>query len=203
MKRIILLAIAFSTVLVSCKKDDNGKSDDDSGFDGSIQDIEDFYSSDIVDALDNLDFDINTGNNPPNIEGVYFVSPSILQASSVPGDTPGIQFPDITMNFSNQDSDNLTIDFTGDSGPEVYDGDGSFISGDNNRFSVFLIINVTSGGQTAETTFAISGQLGDDGIENVQVAVLMLDDNGDPGDYFIENNTGRVLYDEDGFSPEI
>ena len=191
----------LTTILVGCKKDDDVE--DAGGFDGSIEDIEDFYNSDIVDALLALGFDINTGNNPPNIEGSYLVSSAVLQNSSVPGDTNGTVFPNLLMNFNNQEGELLTIDFDGSSGVEIYNGDGSFISGDNNEFSVFLKIIAERSGQTAETTFAISGVITNEGISDVQVAVLMIDDEGDPGGIFIENNTGRVLFDGDGLAERI
>lgn len=42
----------------------------------------------------------------------------------------------------------------------------------------------------------------DNGIKDFQFANLMLDDNGDPADIWIGNNTGRLLEDTDGFSPK-
>lgn len=198
----ILMLLALFLAFSACKKDDDGDGDDQT-FDGSITDIENFYNSDVVDAFFELGFNINTGNNPPLIEGSYLVTPSILQATSVPNDVIGSVFSDIFLNFRNQDNGSLTIDFDGASGSETYDGAGSFISGDDNQFSVFLVITVTREGETAEVTFAISGTKETDGISDIQVALIMIDDNGDPGGFFIENNTGRVLTDGDGFSEEL
>ncbi|MDT0556782.1 hypothetical protein [Patiriisocius hiemis] len=197
----ILFLLSLFLVFSACKKDDDG--DNDQSFDGSIEDIESFYNSDVVDALIDLGFEINTGNNPPTIEGSYLCTPSILEATSVPNDVIGSQFPDLFLNFRNQDNSTLTIDFDGASGSETYDGAGSFVSGSDDQFSVFLIITVTRDGETAEVTFAISGTKEADGIANLQVALIMIDDNGDPGGFFIENNTGRVLTDGDDFSEEL
>ena len=190
----------MAAVSTSCKKD---KGENDTGFDGSLNDIENFYNSDVVDALIDLGLDINTGANPPNIEGLFNATPFILQASSVDGDSPGSQFPDLSMIFSNQDNESLTIDFNGANGPESYDGDGSFISGEGDSFSVFLTVDVTLNGNVAETTFAISGSIAEGGLGDIQVALIMIDDGGDPDGAFIENNTGRLLYDSDGFSEEL
>lgn len=200
MKKIILFGLILAALTTSCNKDE---SDDDAGFDGSIADIENFYNSDVVDELIDLGLDINTGANPPNIEGFFNATPFILQASSVSGDSPGNQFPDLNMIFSNQNNEDLTIDFNGANGPETYDGDGSFISGDGNAFSVFLKVDVTLNGNVAETTFAISGSIADGGLEDIQVGLIMIDDGGDPDGVFIENNTGRLLYDSDGFSERL
>ncbi len=200
MKKMILMGLLMAAVTTSCKKDDE---ENDAGFDGSISDIENFYNSDVLDELISLGLDINTGSNPPNIEGVFNATPFILQASSVNGDTTGSQFPDLSMIFSNQDNTSLTIDFNGVNGAETYDGDGSFISGEGNDFSVFLKVNVTLNGNVAETTFAISGSIEDGGLGDIQVGLIMIDDGGDPDGAFIENNTGRLLYDSDGFSEEL
>ena len=47
----------------------------------------------------------------------------------------------------------------------------------------------------------MSGKVTEGGIMDYEFINLMLDDNGDPQDVWIENNTGRLLIDSDGFSP--
>jgi hypothetical protein len=187
-------------LLVSCSDDDDSGTGD---FDGSIQSLEQFYTPELVQALEDLGFIINEGSEPPNIEGVFFGSPIILDESSVPGDEIGSVFSDYILTFLNQDNQNLQVDFQGQSGSQSDDGFGSLISGENNTFSVYLkTTSQIEDSVTVETAFAISGKLIVEGIENLQIAVLMLDDKGDPDGIYIENNTGRLLYDSDLFSPK-
>ena len=181
-------------------------SDDDSGsreFDGSIQSLEEFYNPELVAALEELGFKINQGNTPPNVEGSYFSSPFILQESNIPEDTPNHVFSDYTSTFSNQDVNSLTVDFIGNNRDQIDEGDGSLISGENKSFSVYLKNNTQIGSSImVSTAIAISGIMTDEGIEDFQYAILMLDDKGDPDEVYIENNTGRLIHDSDGFSPK-
>ncbi len=208
MKRIttIIPWILIFTLLISCDLEDliedNYEDYIPTEFDGSIGSIEDFFNPNIVNSLQDLGFVIHPGNNPPNIiDGIYLASPFILQNSSVPGDNIGSTFQDYIITFFNQNSNLLTIDFTSENGNQSSDGYGSYISGSGNQFSIFLKTNTTYQGETAQFAYAISGSVAENGIENFQFANLMLDDNGDPGGFWIENNTGRLLHDGDSFSP--
>ncbi|MBR9916079.1 MAG: hypothetical protein GYB32_14905 [Algicola sp.] len=200
MKKTILV-FAMLALVLSCSSDDDNGEDIGNQFDGSLESVEDFFSPDLVQALQDLGFIINTGNNPPNIEGVFFSSPFILEASSVPGDFIGQTFADYTSEFFNQNNQALTLDFNGMGGTQTDEGFGSFVSGDGNLFSVYLKNTTRIGNFDAETAIAISGRITQDGIEDFKYATLMLDDGGDPEGVYIENNTGRLLYDSDEFSP--
>ena len=138
MKTNFLRIVALTAILAfaSCSKEEDSA---DMGFDGSLTSIEDFYTPELVRALDSLGFEMNLGNKPPKIEGTYHVKPMLLKSSSVPGDIVGSQFNNYEVTFSNQDNGKLTIDYFGDQGVEIDEGYGSFISGENDKFSVFLI----------------------------------------------------------------
>lgn len=196
---LIAMIICVSFMTTSCKEEE---SDDSEEYDGSIESIEQFFNSDIVNALNDLGFEFNTGNNPPTIDGAYIASPFILESSSVQGDANGTQFLDYFIDFFNQNTSALTVDFTSNNGGQSSNGSGSFISGEGNLFSVYLKADSTYQGETAKFAYAISGEIAEDGIYNFQFANLMLDDNGDPAGIWISNNTGRLLSDSDGFSPK-
>ena len=204
MKRLLFVLLTVSPFLLfNCSNNDDDNNQDE-GFDGSIEDIRDFYNDDLVDALEDLGFNLNTGNNPPNIEGVYFLSPLLLEASSVTGDIVGMPFNDYTITFSNQNNSALTIDYFGDQGNQIDQGSGSFISGDDDNFTVLLITTSIdeSNNTSADSAISISGVLTDGGIENIQMAFMMLDNKGNPNGEWIPNNTGRIAYDSDFNSPK-
>ena len=200
MKILKVFTLTLLLALASCSKDEVSEN---MGFDGSIASIENFYSPELVNALDSLGFVINTANNPPKLEGTYNLSPMILQKSSVPGDILGSQFRDYKITFSNQNNGKLTIDYFGDQGVEIDEGYGSFISGEDDRFSVFLITTTEINTYLADSAISISGRIVDGGIEDIQMAFLMLDNKENLGGVFIGNNTGRVAYDSDYFSEKI
>lgn len=202
MKTNFLRLVTVTAILafVSCsKEDDLGNM----GFDGSLSSIEDFYTPELVRALDSLGFQMNLGNKPPKIEGTYHVKPMLLKSSTVPGDVVGSQFNNYELTFSNQDNGKLTIDYFGDQGVEIDEGYGSFISGENDKFSVFLITTSNIGSFTADSAISLSGRIVEGGIENVQMAFVMLDNKGNEGGVFIGNNTGRIVYDSDYFSEKV
>lgn len=197
MKKLKILALIAAIVTIGCSKGDND------GFDGSLRSIENFYTPELVHAMDSLGFIINTGNKPPEIEGFYDFSPVILQASSVPSDILNSTFLDYEITFSNQNNGKLTIDYYGDQGIQTDNGDGSFISGKDNTFSVFLIVSSEINSHPADSAIALSGKITDEGIEGIQLAFFMLDNKGNPGGNIIHNNTGRIFYDSDGLSEKI
>lgn len=170
----------------------------------TLQDVERFYTPELVDSLETLGFLFRLGDTPPIIEGAYQVTPFVLQASLVPTDSIGSQFADQIITFSNQDNTALTIDFKIEGGSQTTVGSGSFISGTDNQFSVFLITQSrTDESVLVDTTVSITGIVTAEGIENLQFAGLMLDDKGDPDDLYISNNTGRLIVDQDSISPRI
>lgn len=195
-----LLILLLLTLVISCSKTDDSS---DGDFDGSIRSITDFYNEDLIKALEDLGFQINTGNTPPNLQGSYFISPYKLSASTVNGDYVGKLFTNYIAHFTNQDNESLTIDFKGEQGDNEDNGYGSFISGEGNKFSIFLKVTTKQEGvdYVVESASSISGVINDEGdIENFQKALIMLNDNGDPDNLYIENNTGRLLYDSDFIS---
>ncbi|PXX31221.1 hypothetical protein [Arenibacter sp. ARW7G5Y1] len=202
MKTNFLRIVALTAILAfaSCSKEEDSA---DMGFDGSLTSIEDFYTPELVRALDSLGFEMNLGNKPPKIEGTYHVKPMLLKSSSVPGDIVGSQFNNYEVTFSNQDNGKLTIDYFGDQGVEIDEGYGSFISGENDKFSVFLITTSDIGSYTADSAISLSGRIVEGGIENIQMAFVMLDNKENEGGVFIGNNTGRIVYDSDYFSEKV
>ncbi|MBC3756975.1 hypothetical protein H7U19_01070 [Hyunsoonleella sp. SJ7] len=199
MKTKLFLALLTFALIFSCKSDDDGGG----GFDGSLRSIEDFYSPEILDALEDLGFLINTGNTPPNLEGAYLFSPLKLLSSTVSGDTPGKTFANYMASFKNQNNSELTIDYNGNhiGASQVDEGNGAFISGSNNEFSMFLKTTTQiSNSVPAESTIAISGKMTENGIEDAQMVLMMLDNKGNPDGVYIPDNTGRLLYDSNNFS---
>jgi len=173
-------------------------------FDGTEPAVTDLYSQEQLDALVALGLTVHLGDTPPNIEGTFLASPALLQSSSVGGDESliGAQFADALMTFSNQNNESLTVDLLLDevSIDSQSVGEGSFISGSGSNFTVYFVTETELNNAFADTTVTISGSMTLNGIENAQLALFMLDNRGNLTGEFIENNTGRLLIDGDGFS---
>lgn len=205
---IYLLVITF--VLFSCSKDDDNNNQSQIG---SIADIKNWANPEIIDAVENLGFTINEGDNPPNIEGEYQINPRILFATNIEGDWPlGSTFYKINMTFSNQNNTSLTVNFTGyetqTNGTQgstlTVDNylENSYIIGSGNLFTVFFKVDEVKDGSPAQLLYAFSGELTEEGISNIQNALFMIDNFGHVPLY-IENNTGRIFKDSDSMADRI
>ncbi|MCA9943849.1 MAG: hypothetical protein H6656_02920 [Ardenticatenaceae bacterium] len=140
---------------------------------------------------------LHGGDNPPSVEGTYFLNNFVLKSSLVPGDYVGTRFSNLTMTFSDQKDHKITYSYV--SGSERGDGIGSFIVGEDKKFTVGVDLNVTTNNVSSKVIVLISGTLEDNGIKNGHWANFMVNNNG-RSDIFIANETGRVIYDQDGFS---
>src|SRR5690625_2722514 len=179
LRRISIVLISLFLVY-SCSKDDDVIQED--SFDGSYSTIEQLIGSSVLDSLVDLGLVINPGAMPPNIEGKYHLSPTILEESSVPGDIIGTPFNDAELKFSKQDNINLTIVFDAEEAlGHEHTGSGGFISGVEDDFSLFLISESSMDGYIGETVFVISARRLEDGLTDFQLAFFMVDNGGKIG----------------------
>lgn len=192
--KVLPLFLALSLFFISCDKDD----DSNSGPDGTVVSIENFYTPELLETLDELGFTINTGTTPPNIEGSYLANPLTLVSSNIPNDNIGTTYSDLLMTFTNQNNTSLTLDYEGMNNGSSRESIQSYVTGSDDSFSIFLKIEYTEQGHTSLFANAFSGILSAEGILDYQYALIMLDDRGDPNGNLIENNSGRLIVDGNG-----
>ncbi|MGI9549681.1 MAG: hypothetical protein ACR2MT_00665 [Aurantibacter sp.] len=205
----ILFVLCVVAPLIGCSKDESFKEPDminplepQGNLVDPLEEIKDYYSVEFVDGMINLGFEINLGNNPPDLEGSYAIDPFVMYASSVEGEEGlvGNSFKEYVMTFSNQDNGSRTLDYSGQGALEVDEGTGAFIIGNNGAFTMYTKAVSQIGNFTADIAVAVSGTLTAEGIENVQIYGAMLNDHGDPENVYIENNKGRIFVDGDGLA---
>lgn len=210
MKSILKLLGVFAMILLvsaGCggSDDSNGAEIQDNGLSRNINDL---VPEETLNTIRNMGMPIYGGGEPPKIEGTYKIAPNILFNSNVPNDfSKGYRFNDYTVEFSDQNNDDLTVktkiaSISG-SKSDKGQGVGSFIVGENNQFSVFVKVEGVSNGQEYTTINVYSGILTERGIEGLYHSLFMLDDRGDAKNVLIENGDGRVFYDGDGISERI
>ena len=207
--RNYLVLLATVLILFSCKKEE--EEDLSTGF---SDDIENFVPDSTIQALRDLGMAINEGKEPPMLEGTYLASPYVMVSSNVPNESYDIgeRFVDYKHYLKNQNNETLTIEMDRE-GINYYSGaliskstgNGAFISGYNDDFTAFIILEgerYLSEGDTSYslTLHVISGTIAQEGIQEFQSALLMLDDYGDEFDHYIPVNTGRVFHDEDSIA---
>jgi len=134
---------------------------------------------------------INSGRNPPNIEGTYLV-PTLTVMRNTTGGSIAEQW-DKYVTFFRQNDNRLTVnvDYTlpSASGPFSLSGLG-YIVGDGNKYTIIVDGIREEDGYTAKTVEAFSGEITSTGINAYQWAVFMIDNSGDPLGHWISNGTG-------------
>jgi len=195
---LLFVTIIFFTLCLSfssCKK-----AETDDGFSEEIQNL---VPDSLLQAIIDLGMPINEGKTPPTIENIYLASPFELVASNRAGDVVGKLFSDLKIEFTNQDNDQLTLTVNYVNGPEKGEGLGSFMSGSGNNFSVFVEQVSYISGYRADLVQIISGTKTSSGIKDLYYSLFMINNYDNPGEVWIANGEGRIVYDSDGLSPVI
>ena len=170
---------------------------------GKYERIDQVVPSDIREQMEPY-IDIYDGNNPPNIEGEFVVSPMEL-VHSTQGFSPGDIFADLYIKFYNQNIHNNTLDYKEKQSSSEATGTGAFISGEGSNFSVFFntegVSHFSDYDIIDKTALIISGTKVEGGISNLQYAFVMVEKSDDPSHHVIDVGVFRVFHDQDGFSP--
>lgn len=202
MKRItaqfFALVIVLGMLSVGCKKDK--KDDSKVAENGLTNEINNLIPDSIITKMVDLGMIINRGETPPVLNGTYFASPFVLNASNVPNDTPGYTFSDYSLTLYDQNNENLSVKMDYINGPESGAGIGGFVVGTNNKFTVFAEVNSSYSIYTAKMVHVVSGTLTATGIGDLYFANFMLDNFDNLGGIWIAEGEGRIIYDSDGFS---
>lgn len=200
--KLFIFLFVFGILFAACEDEENDSNDDKKVEEnGLTEEINNFLPDSIVTEMEDLGMILNTGGSPSNVEGVYEVTPFILDSSNISSDYSGMSFADLRFKLYEQNNEDLTIKLDYINGPEEGSGLGSFIVGDGNRFTVVSEVTTVAYSDTAVVAMLFSGELKDDGINDFYYANFMIESNG--SSYFIENGQGRVIYDSDGFSEEV
>lgn len=170
---------------------------------GLTKEINELVPDSILTKMKEIGMPIYTGDNPPNIEFSYKISPLKLVDSNVPDDSIGNDFANMLIKFYNQNNDKLTIQCFYKQANQIGLGVGGYVVGNNNKFTVFLDCESTDTlGNKIITTEVFSGEATYSGIKNLYTALFMVDNKGNDSIY-IKNGQGRVGFDSDGMSEKI
>lgn len=150
-------------------------------------------------------FPVYSGVTPPDMSGEYVSSPHILIYESYAENPDSIQrYHDRYMGFV---YDSKQMNFYGkqliDGENNVYDeviAYGVKITGENDNFTCYYIVEGYPGGYYAQQAFIFSGKKTDAGLEDFHTAVVLLETSGNPD--LQPKNSYRILKDEDGLAEE-
>lgn len=173
---------------------------------GETERIEQVIPDDIRDKMEPY-IPIYEGVNPPNVEGCYYIDPFetvYCEDEGNGGYEPGHIVVSDYINLTNQSTDN-TIDMEEYSanGKTYSIGEGAFISGEGNNFTIFFNIDGISNDIPFRTALLISGTKGTNIsgiITNLKYAFVMVEKGDDPESLLMKEGVFRVFQDQDGIS---
>ncbi len=192
---ILFLAVAvFISSLQSCKPKEG---------DPDAVRIQNVVPQEIINELKSKGMRINEGNRPPKLDLSVRVSPMALLVpyGEEDGYEKGKIIPDNFYKFYGQTA-NQEITYDAHQS-EVYDGsgEGAFIIGANNRFTIFSEEEAVSFGIPIKTVAIISGILDGSTIKDFQYAFVLTEKDGDEGNYkLMPVSKSRIWIDSDGIS---
>lgn len=170
----------------------------------SGSDITDIIPKWITDKMENY-MPIYYDTNPPKVEGTYLISPFVTVYCEDYGNggyAPGDIVTDQVIGFFNQNMTTLTLDYKGcDPSQTNYEkGDGSYIRGKDNNYTVYFATEGISRGIYTKTALLMSGTKTSTGIQNLHFAFVMVDKGDDPNHVLMEVGVFRVFKDKDGLA---
>ena len=153
---------------------------------------------------------IYSGNTPPNIEGVYNLSPCELLYNSDPNSSnkPGKIYASFVTEFTAQNMTQNTLQYRNQ---EVNSSTGAIVStskiseakiiGSGDSFTVFVIVESTDNyGVWTKMARLLSGTKSANGIKKYYNGYVMLDKSDDTNNPKMGIGVFRITYDNDGFS---
>lgn len=198
-KNLLFACVAFALagVLTSCEY---FRSDNPTPTPKKDDRIEKVIPADLREKIEAY-IPIYDGVNPPNIEGTFYIDPQILVASSREDDAIGSHYSSEYDRFYDQDMTKNVISLVRvqGGGSEWAKGDGAFISGYGDNFTVYFDAEGANGDATFKTAYIISGTLTDGGISKIYTGFILKEKN-DPNGRLVEVGTFRFFSDEDGMS---
>jgi hypothetical protein len=199
----ILLVLSLSTWLSGCEK--YGPAPIPSGY---SQDILNILPQATIDSLQNLGLRIHEGFDPPNMAGIYLVTPYTLTVQFSPEDPYpiGKVISDYKYRFYDLQEDSLTVkfDFKSLAGNDTGSGTGGFVSGEGNSFTIFSQVKSLSNGFNVTQVAIFTGELTPEGIKDFQYAFVLTSKDGDEANQsLIPENTGRVYIDGDSLAERV
>ena len=198
MKHLKLTIILFVLVgtFFSCKKDD------DQTIEQLQQNkIEDIISAEYLDTLRNLGLVIHEGTTPPNVNGIYGITPFILKATNIPSDVIGMSFLDADLKLFNQNNSNFEIQLLGKNFLNSRDTSVvTAISGIGNKFTVYGKVKSNATDKAfAYFGLIVSGEIENGTIINLESGIINIDDSNGGG-FFIKEGEARLAVESDKVS---
>lgn len=201
MKTIKLVLCLSILMMIGCKKDDKSAQKEE------IQEkkIQEIIPGNYLNVLKEMGMPIHEGINPPDITGIYHISPIMLLKTNITSAGEyevGHRFADGRYSFSSLNKNDFTLKVASKQGPGNSESTIAAISGSGSHFTVYAMEISTSGTNSAIFAYLYSGILEGSSIKDFKMAFINVD-NSNGGIQFIKEGEARITHDEDGISERV
>lgn len=191
---LTICLLACAALSTSCKKESSEKKQE--------QQINQVLPQKYIDSLKNLGLVIYEGVTPPNVNGIFLLSPHRLKASNFSDFLPvGSLFLDGKLKIENQNNTTFSVDVLGKN--FLSNNDTSIvaaISGSGDNFTIYSKIRASSDEYYADFALIMSGTKNTSGFKNFEYGIISIDASHGGGN-FISEGKARLVYDADFTSP--
>ena len=184
-------AVCALFVMVSCSKSDkNEPKRFDIPSEAKAIISEDFIAKMVANGMT-----INEGTNPPNIEGIFATGVLKMIYTSLEKDFPiGEEIESYRFKFYDQVGTRVKTDYVNEAfiNEEQATGRGTIISGNGNKFTAYLDMNIIDSGIKTRDVSVLSGEITPNGIKNFQYGFLKIEKIGDTSNRMVPEGTIRI-----------
>ena len=195
MKRVMyaLCAGVFALfALVSCSKSD---SNEPKQFDIPAE-AKAIISEEYIAKMKANGMTINEGTNPPNIEGIFSTGILEMIYTSLENDgyPIGQEIESYRFKFYEQEGSKVKTDYINEAitANDQATGRGTIISGNGNKFTAYLDMNITDLEIKTRDVSVLSGEITPEGIKHFQYGFLKIEKTGDTSNRMVPEGTIRI-----------
>lgn len=204
MKRIIYtFCVAIGTLLaISCSKSENSveKQVKTSGFNIPAE-AKAIIPEEFIGKMAANGMTINEGTNPPNIQGIFATGILKMIYTSLNYDTfpIGKEIESYRFKFYEQRGTKIKTDYINEDilANDQATGRGTIISGNGNKFTAYLDMNITDIEIKTRDVSVLSGEITPEGIKNFQYGFLKMEKTGDFSERMVPVGTIRIWISKD------
>ena len=200
MKRVMhaLCAGVFALIaLVSCSKSD---SNEPKRFDIPAE-AKAIIPEEYIAKMNANGMTINEGTNPPNIEGIFATGILKMIYTSLNYDTfpIGKEIESYRFRFYEQRGTKIKTDYINEDilANDQATGRGTIISGNGNKFTAYLDMDITDIEIKTRDVSVLSGEITPEGIRNFQYAFLKMEKTGDFSERMVPVGTIHIWISKD------
>lgn len=199
------LLFLFALLFVACKKENKDEVPIGPLGPKYPQVINNVITPEIMESLKKNGMTINSGTTPPTLNGVFLFSPAYCSFDNSGNNLQGSYFNDYKLQFKNQNTNNYTVSMeykdVNDGTDSGGDNNATYISGENNLFTVFSQVKGKSGSVNYVALDVISGEAAGGSMKDLIWSHYLVSKEGDAANIFlVPVGTTRIFTDKDGLS---